>query len=363
MPVIFENPANTPSNKSQKYSLHLSALAYWYNTKSGYKVSVSKPIVDRLTLTYDIADPELQLIICQYLWNTAADDNYPSIQNAKTKLKKMFGAPNYGTSVQFVPPGNIGSVFIQARMGNALQKSGKPKSKPKEQAFLRFDLNPARLGSHGLSLFKDELSNIFLETPDVAWAALATKATITRLDIAVDLINVDIEDLMFRYKKAGGKSGSYFGVGSKLETRYLNVTKSGSKTYVYDRRQKLLDLQKDGEGAGPEYGDTPHTRIEFRTNTTKPVIELPKLMNHAKKIEIFDIDAGDPPEEAHHWRLFQDSCRYRGLSGALELLPEGLREKYEATVQSVESELWRPDNLWEKWPESLKASGLLDLGE
>jgi hypothetical protein len=355
--------ANSPSNKSQKYCVNLSATGYWYDTKSGYKVTVCKPKVDRLTLTYDIPDPELQLAVCQYLWDNAADSNYPNIQNAKTKLKKIHGAPNYGTSVQFVPPGEVGSVFIQAKMGGVAPKSGKLMNNPKEQAFLRFDFNPARLGPTGLSLFKDELNNILHDTQNTSWAELATKAKITRLDIAVDLINVDIEDMMFRFAKAGGKSGSYFGVGSKLETRYLNVTSGGSNTYVYDRRQRLLDLQNDGKGSGPEYGETPHTRIEFRTDSTRPVVDLPNLLNHLKKIEVFDIDALSPPEEAHHWRLFQDSCRYRGLSGALELLPEGLRQEYEDTVKTVESELWRPDKLWEKWPESLEASGLLDLGK
>ena len=72
-----------------------------------------------------------------------------------------------------------------------------------------------------------------------------------------------------------------------------------------------------------------------------------------------DIEAATPPEELHHWKLFQDACRYRGLAGALALLPADIRAAYEAAISDASATLWRPDDLWKTWPEALNTSGLL----
>lgn len=67
----------------------------------------------------------------------------------------------------------------------------------------------------------------------------------------------------------------------------------------------------------------------------------------------------EPPEEAHHWKLFQDSCRYRGLNAALKQLPEAVREKYVEAIHSPDIKVWRPVDIWSFWPEVLNRSGLL----
>jgi len=134
------------------------------------------------------------------------------------------------------------------------------------------------------------------------------------------------------------------------------VNTKGSNLYVYDRRQRLRDA-----GGEPEFGETKQTRVEIRTGTTKPIVELPSLMNHLWKIEIIDIEAAEPPENDHHWKMFQDSCRYRGLHGALNILPVQIREQYEAAIMAVEDKLWRPDELWTYWPEMIAKSGLIDF--
>jgi len=186
----------------------------------------------------------------------------------------------------------------------------------------------------------------------------ANEGKVTRLDIAVDLINIDLEDLLVSTPKPSVSMG-YFGLTGKAETKYLNVNKKGSNLYVYDRRARLAKLQQEGVGDGPEYGDTKHTRVEVRTHADKPITALPGLQNRLKRIDLIDIEAAEPPEEQYHWQLFQDSCRYRGVAGALALLPDGVRDQYEAAIKAVSGQLWRPDKLWGHWPEVVEESGLL----
>ena len=180
----------------------------------------------------------------------------------------------------------------------------------------------------------------------------------TRLDIAVDLVNIDLEDLLVSTPKLTVSMG-YFGLTGKDETKYLNVNKKGSNLYVYDRRTHLGKLEEMGVGDGPEYGAAKHTRVEVRTKADKPITSLPGLKNRLKRIDLIDIEAAEPPEQEHHWRLFQDSCRYRGLGGALGLLPDDVRDEYEIAIKAVAGELWQLERLWVLWPEAVVKSGLL----
>jgi len=116
-------------------------------------------------------------------------------------------------------------------------------------------------------------------------------------------------------------------------------------------------LNAEGIGELSEFGGAKYTRVEVRTEVGTPITAMAHMSNRLLKIDLFDIEAAAPPEQPHHWRLFQDSCRYRGLAGALALLPEGVRSAYEAVIKSTEP-LWRATELWGHWPAALKTSGL-----
>ena len=76
-----------------------------------------------------------------------------------------------------------------------------------------------------------------------------------------------------------------------------------------------------------------------------------------------NMDRGYHPEEPHHWKLFQDACRYRGMGGALSLLPVSIRPAYQQALDSAKGALWRPEKLWDHWHEALEGAYLtLDTG-
>ena len=83
------------------------------------------------------------------------------------------------------------------------------------------------------------------------------------------------------------------------------------------------------------------------------------MHNSLKRVILDDLESIEPPEQEHHWKTFQDSCLYRGVAGALSLMPEEVRTKYEAAIASCSSDLWRPEKIWSALPGSFKQIGLI----
>ena len=332
---------NTGANKPHDSLVQLIAQAYWYVRPTKYRVEVLKPVIDRLAVTYPVPSVADQASIRDRLASLASDPSDPTV--AKWEKQKKWGAVKYARSYDLMV-GNDQRVLIQCTAGKS------------KVAFLRFEFNPNRIGPEGVARFRELLPEI--TGGKVNYEQLANAGKVTRIDIAVDLINIDMEDLLVTTPKPGVTMG-YFGVTGKTETKYLNINKKGSNLYVYDRREHLRKLHQQGVGSGPEYGDTKHTRVEVRTKADKPIVSLPGLQNRLTGIDLIDIEAAEPPEQEHHWRLFQDSCRYRGLGGALELLPGDVREDYEAAIKAVSGELWQPERLWGLWADAVEKSGLL----
>lgn len=334
MVVKFSQESDSGSNKPEKYSVQLTATAYWYDRPTGYRVSVLKPKIDRLSVTFPVQSINHQDAIRKNLQALAKSTQYPEL-TVWQKLK-YWGAGKYKRSYGLtVAPGK--QVLVQCMAGHS------------NTAFFRFDLNPDHIGPEGVAKFRNSIP--ILSDGHVSYADIANHGRITRIDVAFDLINVDVEDLLVGSKNKGKKL-SYFGVGGKIETAYQNTSNT---VYVYDKRQKQID-----DDAEPEYGSAPHTRVEVRTKPTKHITELTTLNSQPKKVFVVDIEAPEPPEDIHHWKLFQDSCRYRGLDGALNQLSGGIREKYVDAIEAIEGEVWKPDTLWKHWPETVKKSGLLN---
>jgi hypothetical protein len=60
------------------------------------------------------------------------------------------------------------------------------------------------------------------------------------------------------------------------------------------------------------------------------------------------------------WSFFIDSCARRGQTAALAMLPDGkLRKSYQKALDAAHASFWRPDKIWETWPDALLNSGIV----
>lgn len=339
MPVNLLIKSGHVSNKTK---VNITDIAYSPVTLEKHKAYILKPKIDKISITYAVNDIEDQKGIKTLLWNAVKDESSPHFQNAVFKK----GSPKrYGTNVNLIDPTSKKSVLIQADPNKAGNR------------FLRFEFNPSKLGKTGMAFFRDHLPEFLAQ--HYTYKSIAEDGRITRIDIACDLIDVPMAMLVYQ----GGKPKKqivYIGENGEIETIYP-AKKSATKpsdVKMYDKKQERLD-----KGHNPQYGQVPHTRLEVRKETILPIAKLAKLQNPFKKIAIFAPGGGEPPEQDHHWKLFFEICRIKGIQAALNILPKELQSEYESALKKAKSEFWRPGKLWSFWSKVLDASGLLDISE
>ena len=322
-----------PSGSNKTIDVPYKLIAYqskdqWY---------ILTPKVDYISFTYNIPLDD-QDAVKQALWDLPKEDG--PFSPAKKKVSR------YKTRVNLTHPASGKSVLIEA--------DPKPTKDGKMVPFLRFQFNPDKLGPDGMAFMKERLEYAF--SGNYPWKAIAINCKVTRIDLAIDILNVPIDQLLISSSKAG-KSHCYYSATGVLETAYLEV-KSGKagNTYAYNKNQQLMDMKRN-----PKYDGVPHTRIELRVRTSRSIVKLGALPNPFTKLNIaYPSLVGKSPEQPHNWQHLLDSVRYRGRKAALALIPDdSLREAYEDALTSAQGEFWKPRKLWKKWPDILKGSGLL----
>lgn len=326
---------------NQHHKLQMSAIAYSYIRPNAFEVTVSKPIIDGLAFTVPVPT-SLESHVLKKLEALASESGGLADKVfAATKANKN-GSTKYLRSYEMA--------FKQA---NVLVQV-KPQSKTNN--FLRVELNPGLLQPLELKLVWELLSGV--SENQISEGMLAEEAKVTRIDVAVDILNIDPEDILIDHKFTG-KTNAYFGSGGKIETVYLNKKSKGSTTYLYDKKVQAQETGKSLDAGVNQYGEAKYTRFECRVQTQKPFKKLASLKNPLTKVELVDMDGCVAPGEPHVWALFQDACRYRGLVGALKLLPTKERGEFHKVIKKSSDLLWRPDDIWVFWKNSLETNGLL----
>lgn len=312
----------------------LRDTSYLHKTEQGH-IAVLKPVIDKIVLTVGIKDELAQEAVLEGLGFSVKDEAQPEYTQAVTK-----NVP-YKYKVRFTPSGSEHHVSIFAGAYN------------KNLNFLKFEFNPAALGKDGVEKFKDAVAEIFLG--NLTYDDLLATANISRLDIAVDVVNLGMDRLLIE-PKIDGKTHAYFGLSGVLETAYLGTKpKSNSPLKVYNKTQEELDTKKPPKVPGAEV-----VRIERTVFTKLKLATLHKLKNHLKGLDVFVPTVSICPEGQHHWLMFLDSCKFRGVQGALEQIPVELRDDYEDALETGKNSIWKPDKIWDDWPEILKKSGLIE---
>jgi hypothetical protein len=238
-----------------------------------------------------------------------------------------------------------------------------------EYRFLKLEFNPAKIGIEGVEYIKRWYDDTILHSSfsDI----INYKKCISKLDIAIDIIGVDIADLILNYNSKE-VSQRYHSAGGLLESYYPHCDKPPSDIIVYDRN--ALEEDDEEEESFPETYSSQRprrkksiTRVEKTIETERPLTELYKLKPHFKDLKVHlawkASDKSQFPEAGHNWILFLDSVRWRGFENALELVPQSLQKDYkrlfEENVENIFEVYTHSDSWREIWTESIKRSGLL----
>lgn len=344
IPVSYKVKSSSLSNKPKgEKEVYVDNVLYMKKVSSVDTVYFLTPKIDFLSIVFPILDPEAQ-------------EAQEGIVNLLVGLVKSVDATEFEDDKKPYAPGYTQNIALtDPNSGARIRIQAQPK-KP-NWSFLRFELNPAKLGVEGLAFFKDKLLDFLLG--QWTYADIATKGKVSRVDLACDVINCTISDLVVR-TTVPGKSHAYFGIDEEVETIYLGMKgKKNSPQYAYNKRQDLMDKKRN-----PKYGGIPWTRIEKRIMANRPITKLCDIESNPLEVfQVFYPDLASPPEKPHHWTFFADSCRQRGIEAALDHLPKGLKKAYKQALDSSGDGFWRPNELWAAWPKALEVSGLLDISE
>jgi hypothetical protein len=296
----------------------------------GKKIIVTRPIIDKISLTFDVTGAEDRDAIAGILMDLSKDETSPEYTAATGKGYQVNLTLTHAESGQ--------SVLIQAV----------PKSKA---AFLRFEFNPTKLGPDGMAFFKERLSD-FLGF-NWTWDDVKQLARVTRIDVAVDFVNAHRNELVCEWDKPT-KTISYVGPHGSLETTYLGMTasKKNSKFKAYNKNRQLA-----ADDRQPKFGGVPHTRVEFRVKTNHPIAGLSKLQNPLARATINFVPRKNPHVANYAWEHFTDSAQRRGLEPALVLVPPNLRKAYRVPWKEA-APIWHSPSIWTRWADSLDAASL-----
>lgn len=289
-------------------------------------VSHPTPIIDRLTVTITIDDPNeaVGYVECH---SACADD--PSFKPVKP-------SKGYSRAYRIALPSIADAAkwpFYEYHCGN----HGVTK--------VRLDLIPADLGKDGLAELDDELWKLFFG----GWEYFYERGRVSRIDIAVDFSLLEM-DQIFLLTRQAVTSRQYTSKG-KLETIYLGKPK-GNYTIVYSRKAKRVANKKPWKGKEG-------TRVERRL--INPKINLKDIENLGCPFAQLQgisrqLDRPKFEKKAYVWEYFKDSLSVRGLTAALALMPTQKKTQYRKYLKAKASSVWDFDEIWSRW--SVPASAL-----
>jgi hypothetical protein len=203
----------------------------------------------------------------------------------------------------------------------------------------RFELNPSLIGPEGL----DQISSFIDTVTDTGSKVLFANGKVTRIDIALDLMGLSLDEVIVR-SMGQRKHGVYTNGGGRPETVYLGSAKA-NRTVAYTKND--------------EDEDTKFLRIERRMKPYCQGHELPLLPNPFSKVQMISTKSLLPHLDGMIPRQFFDSVRLRGLGHALADLPPGQRRKIKSVMADPDQSLLPSiATIWKGWPHLLNDTGL-----
>lgn len=207
---------------------------------------------------------------------------------------------------------------------------------------LRLDFNPADLGPEGLF----ELHSVLIALMDSGWWFVAKHAKVTRVDVAVDFPQVEIDQVHWLPQqslttiqwKQNGLLGS-FQLGKS----------SGNCTMIYDRAAKRSAQGKAWQGKKG-------IRVEKRLRNPGIFLrDLSKLSWPLAGLHMVKMIPGPPACEpkSYIWQYFLAKAEQAGMAAALALLPEAKRTKYRKHLKQQALPLLDEKLIWPRWANTL----------
>jgi len=344
--------------------VEISKLANWEKITPDHTVAVLKPRIDTIAFTIKAEAAFGYLLAKKPTSNIASEKVYKDYWSDFAKNLSSIALDETEPDVEWYKgKSKISkyrkSVFINVGESKRVLLSTDPATK--QLSPLRIEFSALNFGAGELQTLQDIW--LGLDLGHIPFELLWKDAKITRLDIALDILNLHISDL-FVFKSNAGKSwiASDLSTGMQTQQFYKSASSTGSPYLTPNKRADLLlydkRAQQQGMGQDPQYGDTPHIRLEACVkSTTQKLSNLKSLKYPFSKWDFrHPVKLSDPFDD-WIWRLLFDSVRVRGWAEAKKLIPAEYWKQVEGDLQAfTKNTLIRKEKIWKYWPEALSSS-------
>ncbi|MFG1229235.1 hypothetical protein [Xanthobacter wiegelii] len=329
MKIIF----NVVTSSNKKLGIPKTRIAYKVESKKG--VYVLHPIIDNISITAKIEDLKIAQNVAYWVGKANQEGGLPLYSLKELGKYKNKETGRYKAS----------AILRVDKEAGALIQIGLPGY----PCAIRLEFNPAHFSQGAIDKMDLYLKELSKNTFGLGW--FVKVGTITRVDIAVDILGVEFNDLVVQLRE-DRKVKLYVDKEGGLQT-VTSLLDKGFKNMAYDKRAEIQE-----KGKYSEFEDYPRCRVEWRIGKTKKkLVSLGDIKCPWGSASII-FPPSQPPTgvQDHVWSLFLDACRFRGRDHALSQLPLPLREKFKNAVDDPNNQIWRAKELWSKLPESLKLS-------
>ncbi len=219
--------------------------------------------------------------------------------------------------------------------------------------WMRLEFNPAKVDP-------SEVGVILNSFYPGGYQNLISYGSVTRIDFAIDVKLLQVEDLIFQYPGVS-ISQNHLKAG-RIQTAYLGDVESENSFIFYDKVEEIkTNNNKLGKNYKVELPKVPTTRIEWRyrpgknctlknlLSTTKNRFEKLNLavIRDRPKVPKIDFDS--------MVRFVIHMSRYEGLQQALYHVPKPKRQLVKNTIiQAMYSDWWKPSEIWQSLPAALE---------
>jgi len=287
-------------------------------------------VCDRISMTLDIPISQQKVLMSEIedIPHYAGKGNYNCSRAIPLNKKYLpFGADKTGQS----------NLLLQCSPNN--------KYKENNMRFFRAEWNPSQVdGAEVEATINNLIPNLF--------GTLLIEGMVTRIDLAVDVAQVECDDLLFHYPKS-----TITDVRSKTgRTEYIGGSKSPTSWCIYDKiaeieaknKKKAMALKKDI----PKFQ---LTRFELRLKPVqRHILDLVNLNNPFAKL-IVSAYTNFSSNKDVEWNLFLDSCRLRGAQAALfKIKGSSYFEEFKSRLDAGLVDWWKPGVIWSQLPEVIE---------
>jgi len=213
--------------------------------------------------------------------------------------------------------------------------------------FMRFEWNPSKVCPIAIVYTIEHYAPLLWDYHDVLM-----KARVNRIDLAIDVLNVGIDQIYFHSAKKSITEIMFTHSSAKGgKTEYLGQHKSEKRFRIYDKaaqikqknKNKIVELKEDI----PEQNIT-RIELELKPNKKSSLMMLLEMESPFTDLSVYSYPADLLGDDLFIQILA--ISRYEGLTKTIKTLSSLNKKKYLAILEGSRVYWWHPDDIWGGMP-------------